>query len=63
MKKWVKVYLCNVSSIGTHCGYGEGRTREEAIKDALDRARREYGPNVMYNPQSGQVEFSAPVYC
>lgn len=34
-----KVELVNVQTIGARCGYGEGKTLEEAQQDALRRAR------------------------
>lgn len=42
-----KVYLCNLQSIGTMCGYGQGKTREEAVEDAI-RLARETDPDAFY---------------
>ncbi|MBC7939736.1 MAG: hypothetical protein H7Z19_08230 [Chitinophagaceae bacterium] len=54
-----KVYLLNVNSIGTLCGYGESIvSHEEAVQDALQYARRR-DPNAYYDGR--QVCFSARV--
>ena len=57
--RWFKVPLVNDGSIGTRCGYGEGKTREEAVEDALRQAR-ERDPNAYY--EGGEVHFRADVY-
>lgn len=56
--RWFKVPLVNDGSIGTRCGYGEGRTKEEAVEDALRQAR-ERDPNAYY--EGGEVHFRADV--
>jgi hypothetical protein len=58
-RPWFKVPLVNDGSIGTRCGYGEGRTKEEAVEDALSKAR-ERDPNAYY--EGGEVHFRADVY-
>ena len=57
--QWFKVPLVNDGSFGTRCGYGEGKTREEAVEDALRQAR-ERDPNAYY--EGGEVHFRADVY-
>lgn len=53
-----KVYLVNVQTVGAYCGYGEGRTREEAIAAAL-RLARQTDPNAYYH--FGSVCFSGGI--
>jgi hypothetical protein len=60
MKKLFKVYLVNSQTLGAMCGYGEGKTREEAIADALRKAR-ETDPDARY--EGGQVWFRGGVNC
>jgi hypothetical protein len=57
MKRLFKVYLVNAKSIGTMCGFGCGRTLEDAIADAINMAKQYYGENC--NPQysNGSVWF------
>jgi membrane protein YqaA with SNARE-associated domain len=59
--KLVKVYLCNVNTLGAMCGYGVGRTREAAIASAMQRVRAEYGVEGWY--ENGQVYFRGGVNC
>lgn len=60
--KVVRVYLCNVQTIGARCGYGEGRTHDEAIANALQLARRR-DADAYYDKQSGTVCFAGGVNC
>ena len=43
MNTYVKCYLQNARVINQMCGYGEGRTFEEAKQDALKIAQERYG--------------------
>ena len=54
-----RIYLVNLRSLGTSCGYGEGPTRQEAIDNALEKAR-ERDPEAYYS--QGQVYFTESVY-
>lgn len=56
----IKVYLVNVQTLGAMCGYGTGKTKDEAIADALKRAR-ETDPQAWY--ANGQVYFRGGVNC
>ena len=56
-----RIYLVNLRSLGTSCGYGEGPTRQEAINNALEKAR-ERDPNAVYDESSNQVLFTESVY-
>jgi len=58
MAKFIKVYLVNVQTTGAMCGYGQGRTREEAIADALRKAR-EMDSNAYY--EGGVVCFAGGI--
>ena len=58
--KWFKVYLVNLQTIGGMSGYGEGRTREAAIEDALRKAR-ETDKDAWY--ANGQVYFRGGMNC
>lgn len=60
MKKLFKVYLVNVQTLGAMCGYGTGRTHEEAMENALKKAR-EADPGAWY--EGGQVLFRGGVNC
>jgi hypothetical protein len=62
MRKTVKVYLCNVQTLGAMCGYGTGRTKEEAVADALRQAR-ERDPRAFYDQATNQVKFAGGVNC
>jgi hypothetical protein len=53
-----KVYLTNSQTLGAMCGYGEGQTSEEAIADALRKARA-MDPDAYY--QGGTVWFRGGV--
>ena len=58
----VRVRLVNIQTLGAQCGWGEGRTREEAIAAALRLARRD-DPAAAYDPQSGTVGFRGGINC
>ena len=58
----VKVYLTNLQTLGAMCGYGIGRTREDAIASAL-RIARERDANAYYDAQSGSVCFGGGINC
>ena len=62
MTKHIKIHLLNTAILGQRCGYGEGRTHAEAVKNALKLAR-DYGyQDAAYSAQSGCVEFRTAVY-
>lgn len=56
-----KVYLVNCQTIGASCGYGIGKTKEEAIADAIELAKHKGDPNPRY--EGGQVWFRGGVNC
>lgn len=58
--KLVKVYLVNVQTLHAMCGFGTGRTQEEAKEKALAKAR-ERDTNAYYD--RGQVFFNGGVNC
>ena len=51
-----QVRLVNLGSLGTLCGYGEGKTHEEAVDNALRKAR-ETDPGAYYDEKIDQVHF------
>lgn len=61
-QKTFKIRLTNVQTLGARCGYGQGRTQEEAIEDALKEARRS-DPNAYYDERSDTVCFRGGVNC
>lgn len=61
-RKWFRVELVNVQTIGARCGYGEGRTLEAAQEDALRKAR-ERDPNAKLSEGGYQVWFAGGVNC
>ena len=60
MKRWFKVYLLNMQTLGAMCGYGEGRTMEAAIECDLLKARQR-DPSAYYDGQ--HVCFSGGINC
>lgn len=60
--KSYRVQLVNCQTIGARCGYGEGKTLEEAQEDALRRAR-ERDPNARLSECGYQVWFAGGVNC
>jgi len=52
-----KVDLCNSRAILARVGYGEGDTHQEAIDNALAKAR-EQDPNARYVADSNTVVYS-----
>lgn len=40
-----KCYITNVQVLNQNCGYGEGKTWPEALKNALEQARKHLDPN------------------
>jgi hypothetical protein len=58
----VKCYLQNASVIHQMCGYGTGKTFEEAKQDALAICARQGRTNAQFDPQCGMVVFSDRVY-
>ena len=58
MKKIYKVYLVNVQTLGTMCGYGTGKTHEAAKEAALAKARAT-DPNAYF--ANGSVLFAGGV--
>lgn len=57
-RKTFKVYLTNLQTLGAMCGYGTGRSHEDAVKDAL-RIARERDPKAYYD--GGTVCFNGGV--
>jgi hypothetical protein len=58
--RYFKVYLRNLQTLGAMCGYGEGKTKEEAVQRALDMARQS-DPNAKYDGR--EVCFSGGANC
>jgi len=58
----IRVPLINVQTLGAKAGYGEGKTRDEAIADALARAKQ-IDPNAKYDAQCGGVTFAGGMNC
>ena len=61
-KKWFKVELVNYQTLHAMCGYGEGRTLEEAQQDAL-RLARQRDPDAYLSDGGRQVWFAGGVNC
>ncbi len=61
-KKLIRVHLMNYQTIHAQCGYGEGRTHDEAVANALEMARQR-DPNAQYDKQSGCVGFAGGINC
>lgn len=60
--KTVRVYIGNRQVTGQRCGWGEGRTKEEAIANAIERAGGErFG--AAYDQQSDMVWFDGGCRC
>lgn len=55
-----EVSLKNADTLGAMCGYGEGATHLEAVRDALEKARRT-DPHARYSPGTDQVVFSGGI--
>lgn len=58
---WIKVHIGNRDALGQSCGYGEGRTREEAVAKAIELAGGS-AKNASYDSQSGMVWFDGGCY-
>lgn len=56
----MRVTLINLKSLGTNCGWGEGRTLIEAQNDALEKARK-IDPQASLGPGGYQCFFCALV--
>ena len=61
-QKWYRVELVNYQTMGARCGYGEGRSLEEAQLDALRRARQS-DPDARLSGGGYQVWFAGGVNC
>ena len=57
-----RVPLCNVQTLGASAGFGFGRTKEEAIANAIALAN-ETDPEARYNPSTGTVDFAGGINC
>lgn len=57
-----KIPLLNVQTLGASCGYGEGATRDEAIADALMKAKAT-DPDARFSEFTGHVHFAGGVNC
>jgi hypothetical protein len=55
-----RVPLINTQTIGAQCGWGEGRTLEQAQSDALRKAR-ETDPAAQLSATGWQVHFAGGV--
>ena len=61
-RPYFKVELVNTQTLGARCGYGEGRTLEEAQADALRKARQD-DPDARLSQSGYQVLFAGGVNC
>ena len=61
-RELVRVRLVNIQTLGARCGWGTGRTREQAIANALILARQD-DPKAWYDKQSGVVTFRGGINC
>lgn len=57
-----RVPLCNVQTLGASAGYGFGKTKEEAIVNAIAEAQKT-DKNARYNPQTNTVDFRGGANC
>lgn len=57
-----KIPLLNVQALGAQCVYGEGATRDEAIADALMKAKTS-DPNARFSEFTGHVHFAGGLNC
>ena len=58
----IRVAIVNFQTLGAQCGYGVGRTHDEAVDDAMERALRD-DPQAYYDPQTDSVRFAGGIHC
>jgi len=62
-KERYRVNLVNLNSVGTRCGYGEGRTLKEAQQKAMRIALDHGHADAKLSPTGREVLFTGSVYC
>jgi hypothetical protein len=60
--KTFRVCLVNTQTLHARCGYGEGKTLEEAQQDALAQARQR-DPKAYLSPGGYEVYFAGGINC
>lgn len=52
-----RVRLTNLNSVGTRCGFADGKTLEEAQRKAMELARQQNRPDPVLSPSGYEVLF------